>query len=277
MIYANDGSRTYYHFNAHGDVVVLTNESGTKTKSYSYNAFGVEYNEATLDSNPFRYCGEYYDKETKTIYLRARYYNPTQGRFTQEDPIRDGYNWYAYCDSNPIVFVDPKGLASQSKFLSTLYKIFVNPIVSAYNAIEFEVGVGEGIGSSLLDSGARIYTDTTVMFDNGQWHTGHVAVAEAGSGPVSVGESYVHYSEKDGEKVRCIGDHAYEKRTYTNVKNCYISEECSSVSYGCVAVKNNGAFCVGAGGSLHFLIGGHINISFNVSEYWKGVFYKNND
>ena len=68
LIYADDGNRTYYHFNAHGDVVVLTNTSGNKTKSYSYNAFGVEYNEATLDDNPFRYCGEYYDKETKTIY-----------------------------------------------------------------------------------------------------------------------------------------------------------------------------------------------------------------
>lgn len=44
LIYADDGNRNYYHFNAHGDVVALTNESGTKTKSYSYNAFGVEIN-----------------------------------------------------------------------------------------------------------------------------------------------------------------------------------------------------------------------------------------
>ena len=109
LIYADDGDKIYYHFNAHGDVVVLTDEDGSKTKSYSYNAFGVEYNEATLDDNPFRYCGEYYDKETKTIYLRARYYNAEQGRFTQEDPIRDGYNWYAYCENNPIMFVDPSG------------------------------------------------------------------------------------------------------------------------------------------------------------------------
>ena len=39
LIYADDGEETYYHFNAHGDVVVLTNESGNKTKSYAYNAF----------------------------------------------------------------------------------------------------------------------------------------------------------------------------------------------------------------------------------------------
>jgi RHS repeat-associated protein len=112
LIYADDGDKTYYHFNAHGDVVALTNESGNKTKSYSYNAFGVEYNETTLDDNQFRYCGEYYDKETHTIYLRARYYNAEQGRFTQEDPIRDGYNWYAYCGGNSVNCIDPTGCSA---------------------------------------------------------------------------------------------------------------------------------------------------------------------
>lgn len=33
------------------------------------------------DSNVFRYCGEYFDKETGTYYLRARYYDPAIGRF----------------------------------------------------------------------------------------------------------------------------------------------------------------------------------------------------
>ena len=50
LIYADDGDKTYYHFNAHWDVVAVTNESGTKTKSYSYNAFGVAYNEAIMQS-----------------------------------------------------------------------------------------------------------------------------------------------------------------------------------------------------------------------------------
>ena len=58
---------------------------------------------------PFRYCGEYYDKETDSIYLRARYYNPALGRFTTEDLAKDGLNWYVYCDNNPVMFVDPTG------------------------------------------------------------------------------------------------------------------------------------------------------------------------
>ncbi len=80
-----DGARTYYHYNAHGDVVQLTNSSGTVTKNYTYDAFGVEQDASDGDLNPFRYCGEQFDDETGNYYLRARYYSPEVGRFTQED------------------------------------------------------------------------------------------------------------------------------------------------------------------------------------------------
>ncbi len=100
-----------YVLNAHGDVVALLNDSGVLTKRYDYDAFGNELNVDSTDTNPFRYCAEYFDTETGTIYLRARYYSPVTGRFTQIDPIRDGLNWYAYCYNNPILYIDPSGKA----------------------------------------------------------------------------------------------------------------------------------------------------------------------
>ena len=42
------------------------------------------------DENPFRYCGEYYDKETEEVYLRARYYQPAVGRFLTRDTYAGG-------------------------------------------------------------------------------------------------------------------------------------------------------------------------------------------
>ncbi|MGN0621968.1 MAG: DUF6531 domain-containing protein, partial [Porcipelethomonas sp.] len=75
----NKSEYTYYTQNAHGDVVNLTNANGEVTKTYKYDAFGVEKNIVDSDTNAFRYCGEYYDKETATVYLRARYYNPSTG------------------------------------------------------------------------------------------------------------------------------------------------------------------------------------------------------
>ena len=44
------------------------------------------------------------------MYLRNRYYDAGVGRFTQEDPAKDGGNWYSYCGGNPVNFIDPSGM-----------------------------------------------------------------------------------------------------------------------------------------------------------------------
>jgi RHS repeat-associated protein len=106
---------TYYTQNAHGDVVNLTDKDGKVTKSYKYDAFGVEKNIDKNDTNAFRYCGEYYDTESGTIYLRARYYDPAIGRFIsrdsfagkQGDPL--SLNRYTYCHNSPLVYIDAEG------------------------------------------------------------------------------------------------------------------------------------------------------------------------
>lgn len=111
LVHATIGADKYYYsYNGHGDVVQLTNASGNVVRSYEYDAFGNELNPTAGDNNPFRYCGEYFDAETGSYYLRARYYNPQSGRFLTEDPIRDGLNWYTYCANNPVMWVDPSGL-----------------------------------------------------------------------------------------------------------------------------------------------------------------------
>ena len=101
----------YYSYDGHGSVVNISNEDGKSIKNYDYDAFGVELNKDANDTNLFRYCGEQYDNETDSIYLRARYYSPSLGRFTTEDPAKDGNNWYSYCAGNPVNSWDPSGLA----------------------------------------------------------------------------------------------------------------------------------------------------------------------
>ena len=117
LIYAEDsaGVKKYYLFNGHGDTAQLTDATGNVVKSYEYDAFGNEKNIDNIDTNPFRYSGEYFDRETSTYYLRARYYDPTIGRFISEDsnwgkdqdPL--SLNLYTYCQNNPILYVDPSG------------------------------------------------------------------------------------------------------------------------------------------------------------------------
>ena len=109
----NKNTNTYYNYDAHGDVVQLTDANGTVKADYTYDAFGNQKTSTNI-ANPFRYCGEYYDNESGLIYLRNRYYNPSTGRFINEDPIRSGGNWYSYCDNNPVLYYDYNGLDKET-------------------------------------------------------------------------------------------------------------------------------------------------------------------
>ncbi|WP_124068215.1 RHS repeat-associated core domain-containing protein [Clostridium sp. E02] len=105
----------YYTLNEHGDVTQQWNPNGVCKASYEYDAFGVEKNPDKEDKNPFRYCGEYFDLSSGIYYLRARYYDPTIGRFISEDSFRGNsndsltLNLYTYCGNNPIRHYDPDG------------------------------------------------------------------------------------------------------------------------------------------------------------------------
>ena len=133
-----------YVYNAHGDVVQLVKDNSV-VASYTYDAFGNLTSQIGNSENPFLYCGEYFDAETQTYYLRARYYNPANGRFNAEDThwnlsnmlygdspvklnehedalglnqytllpdvlaVRQSGNLYAYCAANPVRYADLNG------------------------------------------------------------------------------------------------------------------------------------------------------------------------
>ena len=101
----------YYHFDALGSVVALTNSSGNTVEVYEYSVFGQVGSSDPNHPNRFMFTGREFDKETGLYYYRARYYNPQIGRFLQTDPIgyKDGVNWYAYCRNDPVCCIDPTG------------------------------------------------------------------------------------------------------------------------------------------------------------------------
>lgn len=56
------------------------------------------------------FTGKKIDRDTGLYYFNARWYDPQLGRFVTEDPIKDGVNFYAYANNNPLRYVDPTGL-----------------------------------------------------------------------------------------------------------------------------------------------------------------------
>ena len=107
-----ESARTYYHYASDemGSATHIIDEAGNVQNRYEYDAWGkIEVKEEAVP-NRFTYYGQQIDPITQQYYLRARFYNPVIGRFTQEDTYRgDGLNLYAYCANNPVYYVDPSG------------------------------------------------------------------------------------------------------------------------------------------------------------------------
>jgi len=102
----------YYHFDALGSVVALSDADGDTVQVYEYDVYGQVAASDPNHPNRFLFTGREFDTETGLYYYRARYYNASIGRFLQTDPIGydDGINVYCYCRNSPISWIDPLGL-----------------------------------------------------------------------------------------------------------------------------------------------------------------------
>ena len=101
-----------YHYvsDEQGSITHVLSEDAEILNHYSYDAFGNIIEKTEKVENRFCYNGEMLDPVTQQYYLRARFYNPVIGRFTQEDTYYgDGLNLYQYCQANPVGYVDPSG------------------------------------------------------------------------------------------------------------------------------------------------------------------------
>jgi RHS repeat-associated protein len=91
------------------------------------------------------------------VYMGARYYDPTMGRFISEDPVGNGRNWYAYCGNNPVNLADPDGKTAYNldgPALMTLGMMAVceGVIIMTYSP-PFIGKEGSLLGASMITSG----------------------------------------------------------------------------------------------------------------------------
>jgi RHS repeat-associated protein len=113
-INAIGGAVRYYHADALGSIIGLSDETGQEVTQYVYDPFGNVTISGEASDNPFQYTGRENDG-TGLYYYRARYFSPELQRFISEDPI--GFeggtvNLYEYVQNTPINLTDPLGLAS---------------------------------------------------------------------------------------------------------------------------------------------------------------------
>ena len=158
----SESARTYYHYASDemGSTTHIVDESGNVQNRYAYDAWGkIEVKEEAVP-NRFTYYGQQIDPITQQYYLRARFYNPVIGRFTQEDTYRgDGLNLYAYCANNPVYYVDPSGLAT------SISSDDLNALLNRGSQEEIFSTLWN-IRTKLLDSNGKLKIDTSLLKDN---------------------------------------------------------------------------------------------------------------
>jgi RHS repeat-associated protein len=106
------GVTSYYEADGLGSISSLSNTAGALAQNYTYDSFGKLTASSGSVTNPLQYTAREFDTETKLQFSRARFYDPTSGRFISEDPARydDNQNFYRYGLNNPIIYLDPSGL-----------------------------------------------------------------------------------------------------------------------------------------------------------------------
>ena len=133
----DDGITYYYEKNIFGDVVAIYDEYGTKVGAYGFNSYGQNHVVTNLTDdniaslNPIRYRSYYYDADIYLYYLQTRYYDPVTCRFINADYSLNangdilGFNMFAYCSNNPVMFADPSGESFALGISATAAKILL--------------------------------------------------------------------------------------------------------------------------------------------------------
>ncbi|KXK15371.1 MAG: YD repeat-/RHS repeat-containing protein [Chloroflexi bacterium OLB14] len=92
----------------------MTNSTADITLANNYTPYGTVSHTAGSGDSIYAYTGEQLDSSGLT-YLRARYYNPLDGRFLTIDPSRLESNLYVYAMANPVNYIDPSGYITEKE------------------------------------------------------------------------------------------------------------------------------------------------------------------
>ncbi|MBI5267441.1 MAG: RHS repeat protein, partial [candidate division Zixibacteria bacterium] len=146
------GTSHYYHPDGIGSTRAMTDAGGSISDTYTYDAFGNLISSTGTTPNRYLFAGEQADPALGLYYLRARYMDPSTGRFISADPFPGSIfqpttlHKYSYAYNNPVNFVDPSGqfgLASISISISISislgaigYSLFYKPAKEAWDKIK---------------------------------------------------------------------------------------------------------------------------------------------
>ena len=133
----SDKKYHYYLQDHQGNNRVVVDKDGNVKETNHYYPFGGVF-ASTGSVQPYKYNGKELDtkKGLNWYDYGAREYDAVLGRFTTMDPMAEKYyavSPYTYCVNNPIKFVDPTGMLTESPQTGSIRLSFWDKIKNAFN------------------------------------------------------------------------------------------------------------------------------------------------
>jgi RHS repeat-associated protein len=160
LVAQNDGASTeYFAYDGLGSVRQMLDSGGSVLFAQVFDPYGNPYASAGTNNTIFGFTGEQEDSNG-LIFLRARYYDPKQGRFLQQDPEKGyptqalSFNPWLYVFANPINHQDPSGICLDEDLDGKCDPVPIPPDIQSYNEKVPPSGITWIPGSDPLSRGA---------------------------------------------------------------------------------------------------------------------------
>ena len=267
-----------------GDIIAVYASDGTKLIEYHYDAWGrfwTSYRNGgqntSATKNSFGYRGYYYDKDLEMYYLASRYYDAKIMRFISPDSLVStgvgliGYNMYAYCNNNPIVYTDDMGLSPE--WFALVWNLPAKTINASVYALSVYLLWGEGLGVDIEGVELENNASTYIAMDEGKAVTGHKT-----STSVKVLFGYEHVVDhRVEENLNLVGEHnCSAEKGYASYHGCSAVEEYDVWSIPLMYVTTQTGEIVDCGmtGSLgaFAILGASVELSFSFTKFLDYLF-----
>jgi RHS repeat-associated protein len=133
-----------------GTVLGVTDADGVLQYWSPPDAFGNQVGPPPGGMDAIRFAGRFYNEALGLYEMRARFYDPQLGRFTQEDPLGlagGDLNLYRYAGNTPLQFTDPTGEVTALEYV-TLAVAVIRP-ANLCNLSVCVAGILNGVANSI--------------------------------------------------------------------------------------------------------------------------------
>ena len=172
--------KVFYRTSILGSTLFAVDKDGSQIAHAIYDPWGKPITETYTDSNYSglenlnNYTGYTYDLTLALYFAQNRFYDAELHRFTQEDAVKDGTNWYVYCGNGPVYRIDLLGTSWEPLAIHDPKNyVDLKSLVGQYGGTYIEYKSGQhimGAGAAVCIEGISAYFTARFEDNDGAYY-----------------------------------------------------------------------------------------------------------